>query len=120
MEILGFPGGSDGKEFAHSARDPSSIPGWQRSPGEGNGDPPQYSCLDNLHGQRSLEGCSPWGRKESDTTETTKHNPRAFQVVLVVKYPPAKAGDIGDISSIPGLGRSPGGGNGNPFQYSRL
>ena len=38
----------------------------------------------------------------------------------VVKNPPASAGDIGDMGSIPGLGRSPGEGNGNPFQYSCL
>ena len=38
----------------------------------------------------------------------------------VVKNPPAKAGDTGDSSSIPGSGRSPGGGNGNPLQYSCL
>ena len=43
--------------------------GWGRSPGEGHGSPFQYSCLENLHGQRSLEGCSPRGRKESDTAE---------------------------------------------------
>ena len=42
----------------------------------------------------------------------------ASQVVLVVKNPPAKAGDIRDSSLIPGWGRSPGGGNGNPLQYS--
>jgi len=39
----------------------------------------------------------------------------ASQVALVVKSPPAKAGDIRDADSIPGLGRSPGGGNGNPL-----
>ena len=38
----------------------------------------------------------------------------------VVKNPPANAGDTGDVGSIPGLGRSPGEGNGNPFQYSCL
>ena len=38
----------------------------------------------------------------------------------VVKNPPASAGDAGDESSISGLGRSPGGGNGNPLQYSCL
>ena len=38
----------------------------------------------------------------------------------VVKNPPASAGDIGDMGSIPGLGRSPGEGNGNPLQYSCL
>ena len=38
--------------------------------GEGNGTPLQYSCLENpMHGQRSLVGCRPWGREESDTTE---------------------------------------------------
>ena len=42
------------------------------------------------------------------------------QVVLVVKNPPASAGDMKDVGSIIGLGRSPGGGNGNPFQYSCL
>ena len=43
----GFPGGSDGKEPACSAEDLGSIPGSGRSPGEGNGDPLQYSCLEN-------------------------------------------------------------------------
>ena len=42
------------------------------------------------------------------------------QVVLVVKNPPANAGDIRDADLIPGLGRSPGGGHGNPLQYSCL
>ena len=42
------------------------------------------------------------------------------RVVLVVKNPPAKAGDIRDAGSIPGLGRSPGGGYGNPLQYPCL
>ena len=37
--------------------------------GEGNGTPLQYSCLEKSHGQRSLEGCSPWGLWGSDTTE---------------------------------------------------
>ena len=44
----------------------------------------------------------------------------ASQVVLVVKNPPANAGGPGDVSWIPGSGRSPGGGNGNPLQYSCL
>ena len=43
----GFPGGSNGKESAYNARDPGSIPGSRRSPGEGNGNPLQYSCLEN-------------------------------------------------------------------------
>ena len=44
---MGFLGGSDGKESACNAGDPSLIPGLGRSPGEGNGCPLQYSCLDN-------------------------------------------------------------------------
>jgi len=44
---MGFPGASDGKESACNAGDPSSIPGLGRSPGEGNGNPLQYSCLEN-------------------------------------------------------------------------
>ena len=44
----------------------------------------------------------------------------ASQVVLVVKDLPARAGDERDAGSIPGLGRSPGGGHGNPLQYSCL
>ena len=45
--FMGFPGGSDGKESTCSAGDLCSIPGSGRSPGEGNGKPLQYSCLDN-------------------------------------------------------------------------
>ena len=44
---MGFPGGSDGKESACNARDVGSIPVSGRSPGEGNGYPLQYFCLDN-------------------------------------------------------------------------
>ena len=56
---------------AGDVRDVSSIPGFGRYPGEGHGNPLQYSCLENPYGQRSLAGYSPWGRKESDTTEAT-------------------------------------------------
>ena len=45
---FGFPGGSDGKASACSAGDLGSIPGLGRSPGEGNGNPLQYSCLENF------------------------------------------------------------------------
>ena len=44
---VGFPGGSEDKVFAYNAGDPGSIPGLGRSPGEGNGNPLQYSCLKN-------------------------------------------------------------------------
>ena len=45
---------------------------------------------------------------------------QASQAALVAKNPPASAGDIRDVGSIPGSGRSPGGGQGNPLQYSCL
>ena len=44
---MGFPGGSDGKESVYNAGDMGSVPGLERSPGEGNGNPLQYSCLEN-------------------------------------------------------------------------
>ena len=43
----GFPGGLDGKASACNAGEPGSIPGWGKPPGEGNGNPLQYSCLEN-------------------------------------------------------------------------
>ena len=45
---MGFPGGSDGKESACNAGDPGSIPGWGRFPGEGDGNPDLYSCMENF------------------------------------------------------------------------
>ena len=44
---VGFPGGSDSKESAYNAGDLGSIPGLGKFPGEGNGNPLQYSCLGN-------------------------------------------------------------------------
>ena len=49
---------------AEGMRDVGSIPGSGRTPGEGNGSPLQYLGLENLNGQRSLAGCSPWGHKD--------------------------------------------------------
>ena len=66
---MGFPGDSDGKESACNARDLGSIPGSGRSLGGGHGSPLQYSCLENPHGQRSLESYKPWGLKDLDATE---------------------------------------------------
>ena len=68
---LPFRGGAHGKEpacNAGNARDVGSIPGSGRSPGGINGNPLQDSCLKNPVG-KGLAGCSPWGRKEPDTTE---------------------------------------------------
>ena len=66
---MGFPGVSDDKESACNAVDLGSIPGSGRSPGEGNDNPSSVLLLGKSHGQRSLVGYSPWGRKESDMTE---------------------------------------------------
>ena len=49
-----------------------STPGLGRCPRGGHGEPLQYSCLENPHGQRSLVGYNPWGHKESDTPEATE------------------------------------------------
>ena len=64
-----FPCGSEVKASASNARDPGSIPGSGRSPGEVNGNPTPVFLPGESHGQKSLVGYSPWGRKESDTTE---------------------------------------------------
>ena len=70
LRIYGdFPGGSDGKASVYNAGDPGSIPGsgrfswrrkWQSTP---------VLLTGKSHGQRTLVGCSPWGRKELGTTE---------------------------------------------------
>ena len=64
-----FPGGSDGKESTCNAGDAGLIPGLGGSPGEENGHPLQYSCLENPHGWRSLVGYSLQDHKESDMIE---------------------------------------------------
>ena len=69
IPVWGFPGGSDGKVFAYNAGDPSSIPGsgiflWSRK-----WHPTLVLLPGKSHGRRSMVGYSPWGRKESDTTE---------------------------------------------------
>ena len=55
------------------ARDAGSIPGWGRSPGGGYGKPLQYSCLENPRTEE-LAGHTPWGRKDSDTTELSPNS----------------------------------------------
>ena len=67
--MLGFPGGSDGKESAHNAEDPGLIPGLGRFLGEGNGYPLQCFLPGEFHGQRGLALYSPWSHKESFMTE---------------------------------------------------
>ena len=77
----GFLHGSDSEESACNAGDPGLIPGLGRSPGWGYGNPLQYSCLENPHGQRSLVGYSPWGSQKVQHDGVTKHS-------TVVRYLP--------------------------------
>ena len=65
----GFPGESDGKESTCNAGDLGLILELGRSPRGGHGNPFQHSCLENLHGHRSLAGYSPPSLKELDMTE---------------------------------------------------
>ena len=65
QRVVGFPGGSAGKEVTGNVGDLGSIPELGRSAGEGKGHPLQYSGLENFMDY------SPWGPKESDTTEKT-------------------------------------------------
>ena len=69
VKLQSLPGGSDSKESIHNAGDLCLIPGFGMLPGGGHGNPLQYSCLENPHGQRSLAGYSPRCRKESDMTD---------------------------------------------------
>ena len=60
---------SGGSETTWNVGDLGSIPGLGRSPGGGHGNPLQYCCLENPHGQKSLLGYTPWGHAEFATTE---------------------------------------------------
>ena len=121
---MGFPGGSDGKASAYNAVDPGSIPGLGRSPGEGNGNPLQYSCLkiavDRRPWQATVYGVAKsWTRLSDFTFHFHFH---IYKLGLpwcgsVVKNLPANTGDVG---SIPVLGKYPREGNGNWHQYSCL
>ena len=80
--FIGFPGSSYGIESACSAADVV------RSPGGGHGHPLQYSCLENPHGQRSLAGYGPWGRKELDTAERLSAAPHSPVCPLLLRKAP--------------------------------
>ena len=90
MLFTGLPYSSSDKESVGNAGDQGLIPGLGRSSGEEYGNPLQYSCLENFHGQRSLAGYSPWGRKESDTTERQTHKccSQPFTSLLVCTITP--------------------------------
>ena len=74
---VGFPGSSEVKAFACNVGDPGLIPGWGRFPWRRKWQPTPVFLPGESHGQRSLMGFSPRGRKESDTTERLHlHLPR--------------------------------------------
>ena len=75
---MDFPHGSDGKESTFNVGDLGLIPVSGRSPGEGSGNPLQYSCLENPHRQRSLVGYSSWGHKELGMTDWHFHDSLYF------------------------------------------
>ena len=116
------------------------IPGLGRSPGERNGNPLQYSCLENSM-DRGAWQVTAHGVAKSRTqlkclsmqAQLTQHSGRnhplgailvricsGFPGGSVIKNLLANIGDAGNKASIPGLGRTLGGGHGNPLQYSCL
>ena len=98
--ILGFPGGSDSKESTCNVGDLGSIPGSGRSPGEGNGNPLQYSCLRNPM-DRGARWATVHGVAKSRTRLTTEHT-RAVcsiegQMESVQKSTIFKAGSLVEV-----------------------
>ena len=116
LNKIRFPRWLSCKELAYQCRR-FPTPGLERSPGEGNGNPLQCSCLENTR-----DGGAWWaavyGVAQSQTRlKRFSSSSRASQLALVVKTLTANAGDIRDVGSIPGSGRCPGGGHGNPLQH---
>ena len=74
---------SDSKESTCSAGDLGSVPGSGRSPGGGHGNPLQYSCLENPHGQRSLADYSLWGPNELYMTERISTTHKIIQFLIL-------------------------------------
>ena len=73
-----------GKESACQCRRCGFNPWVGMIPGGGNGNPLQYSCLENHHGQRSLVGYSPWSCKELDMTEWLSTHTHTYTTLLVL------------------------------------
>ena len=69
LPFQAFSGGSDGKESTCNAGGQGLIPGWQKTPGEGNGNPLQYSCLENPMDRGAWQVIVHGVAKESDTTK---------------------------------------------------
>ena len=75
---MGFPGGSDGKALIHNEGDPGSIPVLGRSPGEGNGNPLQYSCLES-----SMDGEAWWATVHGVAKNRTRLSDFTFTFMCI-------------------------------------
>ena len=94
---MGFPGGADGKESACNVSDPGPDTWVRTIPWRREWHPTPLFLPGESHGQRSLEGCSPWGHKELDTTEQlTKHHEvvGAMIIIFPAEEVQAQRGDI--------------------------
>ena len=104
---MGFPGGSVGKECACNVADPGSIPGWRRPPGEGNGNPLQYSCVENpMHG-------GAWWGLQSMGSQRVRHD-RATSLSFLLRSPRVletwtKFLSLSNTLHVAGKGRQTGG-----------
>ena len=78
----GFPGGSDGKASACNAGDPGLIPGLGKIPWRRKWQPTPVLLPGKFHGQRSLVGYSPWGRKELDKTEQLHFHFQLYSLII--------------------------------------
>ena len=87
---MDFLSGSDSKTAAYNARDPGSIPGLGRSPGEGNGNPLQYSCLENPIDREAwwatVHGVAKSRTRLSDFTFTFKHDLKTVQIFPLLSF----------------------------------
>ena len=90
---VGFPGGSNNKESAYNAGDLGSVPGSGRSPGEGNGYPLQYSCLEN-----SMDRGAWWATYsmvlQRDMTEQLSLSHRIMVIITIIKLKKRKICNI--------------------------
>ena len=88
---------------AGNVRDPGSIPGLGRPPGGGHGNPLQFSCLENSHGQRSLAGYSPCDHKQSVMTErlSTAYKDKSYSSHMERNLVVSGLRDCGSNTSFP-------------------
>ena len=126
MVQLGFSGGSVGENLPVNEGDMGLISGSGRSPGEGNGNPLQYSCLGNPQGQRSLVAYSPWGHKGIRYDLATKQRySHPTEYYIAIKNEPGTSPVVRWLrlytSNVGGEGLIPAGGTKIPHaqQYSQ-